>query len=256
MINRRIFLQAAAAGASVPAWQAHSAAPFRMAYFETYSPLSFRPDGGALRGILPDAIGEVVTRMGMAVEHTGYPWARAQLLVKNGEQDGICTIATPERLEYAVAAQEPVVSAPRRVFARADCPLLPKLKQARTLDELRAINPVVVSYAGNGWAKTNLESSFKVESALNFETALKMLVARRGDVMIDNALTMQYSLQRTEGAGEVVMLPTDLETSYFQLLVGKKSPHVALLPAFDNVLRQFKKTPAYLKIFQTYGVQL
>ncbi|MBC7918858.1 MAG: transporter substrate-binding domain-containing protein [Rhodoferax sp.] len=255
MINRRKFLQAAAASGSLPAWPAHAAAPLRMAYFETYSPLSFRPDGSALRGILPDAVGEVLSRMGMAVEHTGYPWARAQLLVKNGEQDAICTIATPERLEYAVAAQEPVVSAPRRVFARADCPLLPKLRQARTLDELRALSPVVVSYAGNGWAKTNLEGTFKIESAINFETALKMLVARRGDVMIDNALTMQYSLQRTDGATEVVMLPTDLETSYFRLLVGKKSPHVAMLPAFDAAMRQFKKTPAYLKIFQTYGIQ-
>jgi polar amino acid transport system substrate-binding protein len=255
MANRRIFLQSAAAAGLMPAWRAHAATPVRIAYFETYSPLSFRPDGGALRGILPDAIGEVLNRMGMTVEHSGYPWARAQLLVKTGEQDAICTIATPERLEYAVAAQEPVVSAPRRVFARADNPLLPKLQKARTLDELRAVNPVVVSYFGNGWAKTNLEGTFKLESGINFETALKMLVARRGDVMIDNALTMQYSLQRTEGAAEVVMLPTDLETSHFQMLVGKKSPHVAMLPAFDTAMRQFKKTPAYQKIFQTYGIQ-
>ena len=171
MANRRIFLQSAVAAGLMPAWSAHAAAPVRMAYFETYSPLSFRIDGG-LRGVLPDAIGEVLARMGMNVEHTGYPWARAQLLGQNGEQDGICTIATPEWLEYAVAAQEPVVSAPRRVLARADSP----------------------------------------------------------------------------------MLPTDLETSYFQLLLSKKSSHLALLPAFDVALRQFKKLPAYQKIFQLYGV--
>lgn len=256
MTHRRFFLKAAAANTLLTAWQAHAAAPLRMAYFETYSPLSFRPDGAMLRGILPDIIGEVVSRMGMSVEHTGYPWARAQLLVRNGDQDAICTIATPERLEYCVAAQEPVVSAPRRVFARADCPLLPKLRQARTLDALRALNPVVVSYAGNGWAKANLEGSFKIESGINFETALKMLVARRGDVMIDNALTMQYSLQRTEGATDVVMLPTDLEVSQFQLLISRKSQHLAMLPAFDVALRQFKKTPGYQKVFQTYGIQL
>ena len=256
MTHRRVLLKAAAASTLLPVWRVQAATPLRMAYFETYSPLSFRPDGTTLRGILTDTIAEVGSRMGLTVESTGYPWARAQLLVKNGEQDAICTIATPERLEYAVAAQEPVVSAPRRVFARADNPLLPKLKQARTLDELRALNPVVVSYAGNGWAKANLEGTFKIEPGINFETALKMLVARRGDVMIDNALTMQYSLQRTEGAGEVVMLPTDLEVSHFQLLVSKKSPHLAVLPAFDAAMRQFKKTSAYQKIFQTYGVQL
>ena len=254
MTNRRVFLQTAMAAGLVPAWSAQAAVPLRMAYFETYSPLSFRVDG-ALRGILPDVIGEVVSRLGMPVTHMGYPWARAQLLVKLGEQDAICTIATPERLEYAVAAQVPVVSAPRRVFARADCPLLPQLKQAKTLEDLRQINPTVVSYAGNGWGQANL-SAFKVESAINFETALKMLVARRGDVMIDNALTMQFSLQRTAGGASIVMLQTDLDQSHFQLLLSKKSPHLAMLPAFDAAMLKFRSTPAYLKILQSYDIQL
>ena len=256
-LNRRHLLQAAAGSvgfALAPGLRAQPPAPWRMAYFETYSPLSFRMDG-ALRGILPDVIGAVLTRMGQTVEHTGYPWARAQLLTQNGEQDAICTIATPERLEYAMAAQEPVVSAPRRIFVRNDHPLLPQLRQVKTLADLRALNPTVVSYAGNGWSKANLQD-FKLESGINFETALKMLIARRGDVFIDNALTMQYSLQRTEGGSAVLMLPqADLEVSQFQLLVSKKSSHLASLAAFDAALRQFKRTPAYPKIFQTYGIQ-
>ena len=253
-MNRRRILQAAATVGLLQGLRAHAAPPLRMAYFETYSPLSFRIDG-ALRGILPDVIGEVSAKIGLPVEHTGFPWARAQLLTQSGEQDAICTIATPERLEYAVAAPEPVVSAPVRIFAHPASPLLPRLRQIKTLDELRTLNPTVVSYAGNGWAKTHLVD-FRVENAINFETALKMLVARRGDVMLDNALTMQFSLNRTEGGGTILMQPHDLYLSHFQLLLSKKSPHLGALAEWNAAMKQFKHSPAYAKILQNYGIQL
>ena len=92
--------------------------PFRLAYFETYSPLSFTEAGG-IKGILVDVLDEVIgNRMGLLRTHEGFPWPRAQSLVQRGERDAICTIATPQRLEYALAAHEPVVSAPTCIFVR------------------------------------------------------------------------------------------------------------------------------------------
>ena len=256
MIDRRSFLHTAAlTGLGVGMASAHAAPPLRMAYFETYSPLSFGQDG-QLRGILLDVIQEVAgRRLGLTVEHTGYPWNRAQALVQSGEQDAICTIATPERLEYAVDAQEPVVSAPRRIFVHKDNVLLPKLQKVHNLDELHKLNPTVISYQGNGWAKNNL-GHFKVDNGRNFDSAIKMLLANRGDVMVDNALTMQYALQQAQGSTDVLMLAVDLDESHFQLLVGKKSPHVGMLPAFDTALRQFKRSPDYAKLIQKYGIKL
>ncbi len=255
MTNRRSFLQTAAAWVLASGLPALAAPPLRMAYFETYSPLSFGQDG-QLRGILLDVIQEVAgRRLGLVVEHTGYPWNRAQALVQTGEQDAICTIATPERLEYAVAAQEPVVSAPRRIFVHKNNAMLAKLHKVRNLDELHKLDPSVISYQGNGWAKANL-GHFKVDNGRNFDSAVKMLLANRGDVMVDNALTMQYALQQAQGSGDVVMLGADLDESHFQLLVGKKSPHVGILPSFDTALRQFKRSPDYAKLLQKYGVKL
>ncbi len=254
MPHRRTLLHTAAALGLGSALPARAAPALRMAYFETYSPMSFRQDG-ALRGILVDVIQEIAgKRLHLNVEHTGYPWNRAQLLVRNGEMDAICTIATPERLEYAVAAQEPVVSPRRRIFIRNDSPLLAQVRQVRDLDELRQLNPVVVSYAGNGWGRANL-GGFNVQEGSDFESALKMLVAKRGDVLIDNSFTMQFSLARTEGGADILMMPANLDQSHFQLLMSKKSPHLGILPAFDMALRQFKRTPQYGKILQQYGVQ-
>lgn len=230
--------------------------PLRMAYFETYSPLSYRDKSGGLRGILVDTLEDVLhVKMGLQVQHTGYPWLRAQLMTRNGQMDAICTIATSARLEYAVASSEVVVAAPRRIFVRADNPMLEDLRQVHDLAGLRKLKPIVVSYIGNGWGAENL-TGFDVVSGKDYESGLKMLIAKRGDVMLDNSLTMQFSLSTTVGGDQVLMMPARLESSNFQLLVSKLSPHVELLPSFDRAMAQYKKTSAYADIFRKYGVRI
>ncbi len=227
-----------------------------MAYFETYSPLSFRDDTGHLQGILVDILEDVLHKqMGVLVQHAGYPWLRAQILAQRGEVDGICTIATPARLEYAVASSEVVVAAPRRIFVRTDNPMLGDLQQVRDLNGLRQLKPTVVSYVGNGWGQENL-NGFKVVLGADYDSGLKMFIAKRGDVMIDNALTMQFSLNRQAGAEQILMMPANLDLSNFQLLISKLSGHTGLLPAFDRALAQYKKTNAYAEVFRRYGVKI
>jgi polar amino acid transport system substrate-binding protein len=227
-----------------------------MAYFETYSPLSYRGENGVLRGLLVDILDDVLGRqMGVPIQHTGYPWLRAQLMTKLGQVDGICTIATSARLEYAVASSEVVLAAPRRIFVRTDNPMLEELQQVHDLAGLRQLKPIVVSYIGNGWGTENL-AGFNVVSGKDYETGLKMLIAKRGDVMIDNSLTMQFSLSNTVGGDQVMMMPARLESSNFQLLISKLSQQLDLLPGFDKALSQYKKTTSYADIFKKYGVRI
>ena len=254
MLNGRRRLVQAAALSLLPGAVRAAGAPFRMAYFETYSPLSYRDEKGGVRGILVDILDDVIGKqMGLPIQHLGYPWLRAQMLARQGDVDAICTIATAARLEYAVASSEVVVAAPRRIFVRADNPMLADLQQVRDLAGLKQLNPVVVTYAGNGWGTENL-AGFNVAVGLDYESGLKMLIAKRGDVMIDNSLTMQFSLNQTAGGGQVMMMPARIESSNFQLLISKLSRHAGLLPAFDKALAQYKKTTAYADIFKKYGV--
>jgi len=254
VLNGRRRLVQAAALSLLPGAGRAAGAPFRMAYFETYSPLSYRDEKGGLRGILVDILDDVIGKqMGLAVQHLGYPWLRAQMLARQGDVDAICTIATAARLEYALASSEVVVAAPRRIFVRADNPMLADLQQVRDLAGLKQLNPVVVTYAGNGWGTENL-AGFNVAVGLDYESGLKMLIAKRGDVMIDNSLTMQFSLNQTTGGDRVLMMPARLESSNFQLLISKLSPQAGLLPAFDKALAQYKKTNSYAEIFKKYRV--
>ena len=258
MPRRRHFLAGLAGLAAarlVRASEAEPARPFQMAYFETYSPLSYR-DGERMRGILVDVIDEVLrTRLGLIVEHRGYPWPRAQILVERGESDAICTIATPARLDYALAVEEPVLTAPTRIFVRHDNPKLALLEKVRTLEELKSLPVTILSYSGNGWAKENL-AGHNVIWGQAFDSTLKMLAANRGDIMVENAVTMQHTLRQTPDGTAIRMLPQTLAEAHFQLLLSKRSRHVKHLAEIDKALRQFKRQPGYKALLANYHVSL
>ena len=238
--------------AFLPAWGAED---FRMAYFETYSPLSF-VDRGALRGILVEVLDAVLTdRLGIPLRHEGFPWPRAQRLVETGERDAICTIATPERLAYAEAVNEPVVSVPNCIFVRADNPRADEFARARNLAELLAMKPSVVTYSANSWAKTRLKD-FDLTGGGDFNSAIRMLIAKRADIMVENVLTMSYQLQRTPGGEAVKLLHNRMDQADFQLLISKKSPYLDRRIDINRALHLYKATPAYAGVFQTYGTPL
>lgn len=253
MPTRRHLIRTATAGLGAALLgPAAAASPLRMAYFETYRPLSYL-DGG-IKGLLVDTLDEVVSRqLGLPCRHEGFPWPRAQALVEQGERDAICTIATPERLAYAVASEESVVVAPTCIFMLSDHPLLPRFKTAQNLAQLRAMAPSVLSYSANGWAKARLDG-FNIIWGNDFMSALRMLIAGRGDIMIENALTMSYSLRQLPGGERAIALPQPMDQARFKLLVSKRSAHAAWLPQFDAAMRRFKSTPRYAQLFGRYGV--
>jgi polar amino acid transport system substrate-binding protein len=79
-------------------------------YFDDYRPFSWKDDKGQMQGILPDILTEVIQkRMGISLEHRGYPWARSQDMVRSGEADAFCTVPTDERRQYANVSSEAVL---------------------------------------------------------------------------------------------------------------------------------------------------
>lgn len=255
-ISRRKLLASGGAGGLALAGLQVSAQPalkpLRIAYFETYRPLSFRaPD---LKGLLVDVLDEVLTdELQVPCSHEGFPWPRAQALVQVGERDAMCTIATPQRLEYAFAAETPVVEAPTCIYVDKDNPLVPQLRQVRSLEQLRALDATVLSYSANGWAAENLKG-FKIIWGNDFLSALRMLAAGRGDVMVENSLTMQHTLQSMPGAAHIIRLPNPLDVAKFRLLVSRASAHAGVPPRFSDAMKRFKLTPRYADLFDRYGV--
>lgn len=256
--KRRRFLQASGALIAahvMPLRSALAAAPMSMAYLDTYNPISFREEG-KMGGILIDILDEVISRrLKIPLEHFGYPWKRAQEMVQRGEHDALCATPTQARLEYAVGSQEPVLTVPFRIFVRADNPLLPKLQKVRSLDELRSLNPTVISYAGNGWTKEKM-SGFKVDGIGTVDSSWRMLDAGRGDIVVENLITAQQWLRTNGSERDIRMMPHAMDENSWHLLINKNSPHAKLMPAFDKAMHKFRLEAAYHKILERYGVNL
>jgi polar amino acid transport system substrate-binding protein len=195
--------------------------------------------------------------MGIPVSFDAFPWARAQLVVEREGYDALCTIATPNRLEYTVRSSEPVLTNDYCLFARKDSPLFSQLKAATSIEDLLKLNPRVITYLGSGWSTAHLVG-FEMEIVGNLDNVMRMLIARRADILIDGRVNIRHWLAThasEEGASEVTMLPTVYDTTRFDLLVRKKSEHLAWLPEFNARMKAFRKTPAYRRMLQAYGAE-
>jgi len=220
-----------------------------MVYAEEFFPYSYRQNG-QLKGILVDIAEEVlVRRLRLSVEHSGYPWVRAQMMVQRGEADAFVTVATEERRAYTVPSSEWVTQGRLALFARRNHPKLAQFRAIKGVQDLKGLR--IGSYLGNSWAKSKLGAT-DMQFAKDRDGALRMLVADRFDLMVDASNPTQYALKALGLEQVVIELPVALDTSETYLCVGKQSFLLDYLPRIDRVLHNMKldKSLERMSIYQ------
>ena len=155
-MNRRNCLRTVSAATS--AWlfaaQAQPASPVvRVGYFDKFSPFSEKDESGQMRGLLVESIDLVGGLAGVTLEHHGYPWARAQLLVKQDELDAFCTVPTAERHVYAEFCATPILRLVQGVYHRRGDVRIAQIDSVADLRELRQ-----GGYVGSGYIKEYMEA--------------------------------------------------------------------------------------------------
>jgi polar amino acid transport system substrate-binding protein len=228
-----------------------SAPPLQLVYFDNFAPFSQRQPDGAMVGIFVDIMDELLgRRLGLAVRHEGYPWARAQQMVRNGEADGFVTVPTDERLAYAVASQEWITQGRFTMFVRReDRALRERLGKAQGIEALRGLK--LGSYLGNGWVRSRFpDKEWEVSYSSSRSHALRMLAARRFDVLVDSSNATQAALRATGLDAEIVELAPVLESSETRLMLARSSPHVGRLPQIDAALRRMKADGTLARLSQ------
>lgn len=221
----------------LPPARAQDSTLYRMVYAENFAPFSF-VDNGQLQGLLPSLMHELLTRrLKLSVEHTVYPWARAQALVKAGQADGFVTVATPERLQYTVPASEWITQDRLTLFARADSPRLPELQKLRSIADLGELS--IGSYMGHGWVQAKL-GHLNVQYATDRSTALRMLLAKRFEVMADVAVPARAGIKSLGLESSIAELPITLDLGDIRLCIGKGSGLLEHMKAIDEALRKMK----------------
>lgn len=238
-MQRRNFVKTVtSAAATVCLTPGTPAEPLTMAYFHDYPPFSWEENGDPIKGILIDILNEALAnRMGLNVVHRGYPWARAQQLVRSGKADGLCTVVTPERLEYAASSQEPVIKVAMRAYAASDHPDLATLREVEAVEDLRAFQ--LASYIGNGWAEQNL-SNLNVTWTRTLEQTMRMVALQRVDLSVDPEPVFQF-FKRKLGYSEALRAvggPLGLEE--FCLMLGKNSSYRPQMGQFDDVIKDMR----------------
>jgi len=154
MLQRRLYLQGLCALGALEPVHARSAPPVvRMGYFDRYPPFSEKDASGKMHGLLIDSTALVGELAGLTLTHQGFPWARTQRMVEQGELDGFCTFASTERAGYALFCPTPLLSLRYGIYHRRDDD---RIADIRSVADLRALRQG--SYLGGGYVKEHLEA--------------------------------------------------------------------------------------------------
>jgi polar amino acid transport system substrate-binding protein len=233
-------------------WQSALAAPtaeLKMVYFDDFAPYSWRDEQGKMRGLMIDVMDRVAVQMGLRVHHEGYPWQRAQKLVRVAQADGFVTIATQERRTYALIVEEPVTTTILTIFTQLAHPRMAEFQRASRLSDLKMFT--FLDYLGNGWGKENL-AGFTVHQTINVDNVFKMLAAGRGDLMVTDPLVARFKLNKLGLSGQVVEVPLLLTSIPFNLCIGKHSRFNTRVNEFNRALQQLRQSGELAHIAARY----
>ena len=230
---------------------ATAAEPMHFVYYDSYRPRSWS-ENGVMRGMLVDIIDEAVgKRLGIQVSHSGYPWKRAQLKVKNGTADAFVTMPTDERRSYTIIGDEPVIEFGLRIITRKDHPKMQELQSITSVTQLDQYT--VADYLGNAWAKRNLKD-VNVKWLPMIEKIFPFLVEKRADLVVASKRTI-YEMNREGYDSKLTVLPNTLSSVSFHICVGKNSPYKDHIKDFDRVIREMHSDGTIDRIEKSYYQQ-
>lgn len=225
-----------------------SAETYKFVYHENYAPRSW-DDHGKMKGIIIDIINEVlVNRMHLKVEHKGYPWLRAQLMVKNKLADAFVTVPTPERRAYTSISKQPVLKFEIFVATQPDNPKLEEIRKKSSLKEFQDIR--IVDYLGNGWAKRALKG-MKVYWVPEISKVYPFLYSKKADVLFVSDRGI-FDMERFGYKDKLLVLNKPIVTLPFHLCIGKHSRLSAYQDEIDKNLKELWSQGFIKSVHQKY----
>jgi polar amino acid transport system substrate-binding protein len=253
--SRRSFLLGTASlwSAALGAFaRAGAIGPMRVTHYDNIPPFSWADDTDTMRGLFVDVLDEALThRLGIPLIHRGYPWVRAQKLVRDGEADAFCTVPTPERRAYTLASTEAIMTVTFKMYAQRGNPVVERLKRVKRIGDLRQF--VVAAYLGSGWAHEKLAGQ-QIDWAPNPDSVLKKLAGGRNDVFVDAVEVQRKRIKALGLENKLIELPQTLDRQTYNLCIGKQSPFAAVMPKFDRTLRQMRDDGSLSALYRKYDL--
>jgi polar amino acid transport system substrate-binding protein len=229
-LSRRSFLSLVAMGIGAPSAlvaadnDVDAIDTVRLVYFEDYAPFSSKNPDGSVSGILIECMNVLFKESNIPVHHSALPWERAQSMVENGTADGFCTVVTPKRRDYCLFSEKPILKLEFGIFFLPDHPQRSQIESITTLDDFRRFS--LVDYQGNGWAKTMFDSLPVIWTSTQ-ESALKMVLNGRADIIVGQTISIPYLLSKMDAATKLAFVPLKFaEAVPYHLGLRKTFPNV------------------------------
>jgi len=230
----------------IPASQLFAEEIFFIADSMDAPPFKSANSEGKPSGIFYDIITSAFERMEVPLQYKGYPWKRAQMLVKTKRADALITVPTPERLKYSIPSRETVLVVKMKIFTQRDNPNTAKIKSVKALADLKGLK--IVGYIGDGWGEEMLKQ-FEVDWLPNIASVCKTIAAGRGDVFLENEIVALHTIKNIKNNerdwglkfDNIISFDAPVVPMSFHLLIQKKSKFLHLLPNFDETIRTMHK---------------
>lgn len=220
----------------------------------SWAPYVFIDEQGNTGGVYIEILRELFeTELGMELVFTPLPWKRAQLAVKNGQADILVTVATPERLEYAVASELPVLEVYLQVYTSVGHPKRQQMDVIKSGKDIKALGLIPVTNIGNQWHMQNIDSfGVATEYVLAEANAFQMVAAKRGDITIEPNIAGRHLIKELQLEEKVEATEARFGPLQMHLLMGKNSPHFHLVPRINEALKRLVDSGRIERIITRY----
>ncbi|WP_028865376.1 substrate-binding periplasmic protein [Psychromonas aquimarina] len=226
-----------------------TAKEMRVVVSDNYLPFSWQEDK-QVKGILKDFLDEIVVqRMGIKVSYEICPWARCQIMVKEGQRDAFFTISSAERDRYSIKTELPLFISDFYIYSGANNKNLPLLLKVKNLDSLLALKNLRYVYLlGAGWHRQNLSTVHNVTTVLYSTKILELLKFNRADVYIEQAALMNYQIKRFNLEQDIIQIPALMDHTNWHLYISNKSDFITILPQLDQLLNKMHQEGSLQKL--------
>lgn len=212
-----------------------------------YAPYS----GEALfgRGISTQIVEAVYKEINKDIKIDFVPWKRAMYLLQNSSATGSYPWSKSQEREVDFVFSQPIHEFSIRYFVKTNSPI----KSLSDFERKRLCRP-------NGWNNVYYEKTIKekkmiLESPINIESCLKMLVLGRVDMVgLDEVVGAALVKKYYGDKNEITSIPaTDIPYKVtFHFIVAKKTPNAQkIVEEFNHGLKVIKNNGTYHKIVQT-----
>jgi len=218
---------------------------------EQWSMIQTWDDKGAFDGLYAFFLRRLSEKMEWESSFWPLPWVRAQKSVETGEADALIAVASPARLEYAIAMEDPVFSLFFTIYYSVDHERAAEIRNIKTLDDIKKMGFTTVSNRGNGWHTEHVEGiGIPTTYVLDDTSMLRFLAARRADIIIDTPLSMRPKIQGMGMDNQLVGTGARIDETRLVLLLSRRSrwypERVRIMQAVAEVVH----SPDYLKILK------